>query len=192
MGEKIKYFLDRLKASSFWKVLLSIQKLILFITTCVMVGILGVVVLFRYALKLDFFGFDEIVMISAFWMYFIGSSYAMEKREHVRADILERILPLKGKKTLRIISGTIQTLVAIEAMRLSISYIINGFKIWPTTSAWNLPMVTSMAAVTVGFVLMAFYVIVQFLEEITTPASDLVCEEVSGSVSDLAEESGGI
>lgn len=192
MGEKIKYFLDRLKASSFWKVLLSIQKLTLFITTCVMVGILGVVVLFRYALKLDFFGFDEIVMISAFWMYFIGSSYAMEKREHVRADILERILPLKGKKTLRIISGTIQTLVAIEAMRLSISYIINGFKIWPTTSAWNLPMVTSMAAVTVGFVLMAFYVIVQFLEEITTPASDLVCEEVSGSVSDLAEESGGI
>lgn len=192
MGEKIKYFLDRLKASSFWKVLLSIQKLTLFITTCVMVGILGVVVLFRYALKFDFFGFDEIVMISAFWMYFIGSSYAMEKREHVRADILERILPLKGKKTLRIISGTIQTLVAIEAMRLSISYIINGFKIWPTTSAWNLPMVTSMAAVTVGFVLMAFYVIVQFLEEITTPASDLVCEEVSGSVSDLAEESGGI
>ncbi len=192
MGEKIKYFLDRLKASSFWKVLLSIQKLTLFITTCVMVGILGVVVLFRYALKFDFFGFDEIVMISAFWMYFIGSSYAMEKREHVRADILERILPLKGKKTLRIISGMIQTLVAIEAMRLSISYIINGFKIWPTTSAWNLPMVTSMAAVTVGFVLMAFYVIVQFLEEITTPASDLVCEEVSGSVSDLAEESGGI
>ena len=118
MGEKIKYFLDRLKASSFWKVLLSIQKLTLFITTCVMVGILGVVVLFRYALKLDFFGFDEIVMISAFWMYFIGSSYAMEKREHVRADILERILPLKGKKTLRIISGMIQTLVAIEAMRL--------------------------------------------------------------------------
>ena len=53
-------------------------------------------------------------------------------------------------------------------------------------------MVTSMAAVTVGFVLMAFYVIVQFLEEITTPASDLVCEEVSGSVTDLAEESGGI
>lgn len=192
MGEKIKYFLDRLKASSFWKVLLSIQKLILFITTCVMVGILGVVVLFRYALKFDFFGFDEIVMISAFWMYFIGSSYAMEKREHVRADILERILPVKGKKTLRIISGMIQTLVAIEAMRLSISYIINGFKIWPTTSAWNLPMVTSMAAVTVGFVLMAFYVIVQFLEEITTPASDLVCEEVSGAVSDLAEESGGI
>lgn len=192
MGEKIKYFLDRLKASSFWKVLLSIQKLTLFITTCVMVGILGVVVLFRYALNFDFFGFDEIVMISAFWMYFIGSSYAMEKREHVRADILERILPLKGKKTLRIISGMIQTLVAIEAMRLSISYIINGFKIWPTTSAWNLPMVTSMAAVTVGFVLMAFYVIVQFLEEITTPASDLVCEEVSGSVSDLAEESGGI
>lgn len=192
MEEKIKYFLDILKASAFWKVLLSIQKLTLFITTCVMVGILGVVVLFRYALKLDFFGFDEIVMISAFWMYFIGSSYAMEKREHVRADILERILPLKGKKILRIISGLIQTLVAIEAMRLSISYIINGFKIWPTTSAWNLPMVTSMAAVTVGFVLMAFYVIVQFFEEITTPASDLVCEEVSASVSDLAEESGGI
>lgn len=192
MGEKIKYFLDQLKASSFWKVLLSIQKLTLFITTCVMVGILGLVVLFRYIFKLDFFGFDEIVMISAFWMYFIGSSYAMEKREHVRADILERILPPKGKKTLRIFAGLIQTLVAIETMHLSISYIINGFKVWPTTSAWNLPMVTSMAAVTVGFVLMAFYVIVQFFEELTTPVPALVCEKVAASVSDLAKESGGI
>ena len=145
-----------------------------------MVVILGVVVLFRYAIKLDFFGFDEIVMISAFWMYFIGSSYAMEKREHVRADIIERILPPKGKKTLRIIAGLIQTIVAIEAMRLSISYIINGFKVWPTTSAWNLPFVTSMSAVTVGFVLMAFYVTVQFFEEIATPTSD------------LAKESGGL
>ena len=134
-----------------------------------MVGILGVVVSFRYVLKLDFFGYDEIVMISAFWMYFIGSSYAMEKREHVRADILERILPPRGKKNLRIIAGFAQTVVAIEATRLSVSYILNGFKIWPTTSAWNLPLVTSMSAVTVGFVLMAFYVIVQFLEELTTP-----------------------
>ena len=145
-----------------------------------MVGILGLVVLFRYVLKWDLFGFDEIVMISAFWMYFIGSSYAMEKREHVRADIIERILPPKGKKGLRIIAGLIQTIVAIEAMRLSISYIINGFKVWPTTSAWNLPFVTSMSTVTVGFVLMAFYVAVQFFEEIATPTSD------------LAKESGGL
>ena len=172
--------------------LLIVQKFTLFITTCVMIGVLGVVVLFRYVFKLDFFGYDEIVMISAFWMYFIGSSYAMEKREHVRADILERILPPKGKKILRIIAGLIQTLVAIETMRLSISYITNGFQIWPTTSAWNLPLVTSMSAVTVGFVIMTFYVIVQFFEEITTPASDLVCEKVSTLVSDLAEESGGI
>ena len=192
MRQKVKCVLDKLKASSFWKMLLIVQKFTLFITTCVMVGILGVVVLFRYLFKLDFFGYDEIVMISAFWMYFIGSSYAMEKREHVRADILERILPPKGKKILRIIAGLIQTLVAIETMRLSISYITNGFQIWPTTSAWNLPLVTSMSAVTVGFVIMTFYVIVQFFEEITTPASDLVCEKVSTLVSDLAEESGGI
>jgi len=192
MGQKVKCVLDKLKASSLWKMLLIVQKFTLFITTCVMVGILGVVVLFRYVFKLDFFGYDEIVMISAFWMYFIGSSYAMEKREHVRADILERILPPKGKKILRIIASLIQTLVAIETMRLSISYITNGFQIWPTTSAWNLPLVTSMSAVTVGFVIMTFYVIVQFFEEITTPASDLVCEKVSTLVSDLAEESGGI
>ena len=79
MGQKVKCVLDKLKASSLWKMLLIVQKFTLFITTCVMVGILGVVVLFRYVFKLDFFGYDEIVMISAFWMYFIGSSYAMEK-----------------------------------------------------------------------------------------------------------------
>jgi len=173
MKENIKIYLNILKNSIFWRILITIQKFILFVTTCVMVGVLGVVVLFRYALRLDFFGYDEIVMISAFWMYFIGSSYAMEKREHVRADILERILPPKGKKILRIVASFTQTLVAIETMHLSIAYIINGFRIWPTTSAWNIPLVTSMSAVTVGFVLMALYVTVQFFEEITTPISGL-------------------
>jgi len=172
MKENIQFCLNILRDSTFWKTLLAVQKLILFVTTCVMVGVLGVVVLFRYTLRLDFFGYDEIVMISAFWMYFIGSAYAMEKREHVRADILERILPPKGKKILRIIASFTQTLVAIEAMHLSIAYIINGFHIWPTTSAWNLPLVTSMSAVTVGFVLMAFYVTVQLFEEIITPISE--------------------
>ncbi|MDO5115505.1 MAG: TRAP transporter small permease subunit [Synergistaceae bacterium] len=177
MLKTIRDCLDRLKASLFWGWLLKIQELILFITSCVMIGILGAVVICRYVLRVDLFGYDEIVMISAFWMYFIGSSYAMEKHEHVRADILERILPPKGKKALRIFASLLQSLVAIETLNLSVAYIVNGVKIWPTTSAWGLPLMTSMSAVTVGFVVMAFYVVVQFLEEITTPLPDAAAEK---------------
>lgn len=129
-----------------------------------MVTILGAVVVCRYVLHVDLFGFDEIVMISAFWMYFIGSSYAMERKEHVRVDLLERVLPALGKKWLRIFADFVQSLVALECTRLSILYCINGIKIWPTTSAWGLPLMTSMSAVTVGFTIMAFYVVIQFLE----------------------------
>lgn len=165
-SEEIVYRLIQLKRSSPWQLLLRIQEYILFITTCAMVTILGLVVVCRYVLRVDFFGFDEIVMISAFWMYFIGSSYAMEKREHVKVDLLDRMLPLRGQRILRIFADVVQVLVALETMRLSIAYIINGINIWPTTSAWGIPLITSMCAVTVGFVLMAFYVVVQLLEDI--------------------------
>lgn len=179
MKNALIIFLQKLKNSFIWKLLLQFQKLILFTTSCVMVGVLGAVVLCRYVIHTDLFGYDEIVMISAFWMYFIGSSYAMEKREHVRADILERILPPIGIKWLHIISSILQTLIALETARLSIDYMINGFKIWPTTSAWGLPLITSMSAVTIGMVIMAFYVVVQLLEELTgtAPAVGITSEE---------------
>lgn len=173
MRDTIRLQLDRLTNSFFWNALLSVQRFVLFLTTSVMVGILGMVVFRRYALDTDFFGYGEIVMISAFWMYFIGSSYAMEKKEHVRADILERILPLKGKKVLRIIADIIQTLVALELLRLSILYMINGFKIWPKTSAWNIPLMTSMSSITVGVAIMTLYVIVQLLTELVEPLDAL-------------------
>ena len=172
MQRTVRHCLDKLRASLFWWGLLKVQEIILFLTSCMMIGILGAVVVCRYVLRVDLFGYDEIVMISAFWMYFIGSSYAMEKREHVRADILERLLPPRGKRYLRIFANLLQSLVAIETVHLSVAYVINGFKIWPTTSAWGLPLMTSMSAVTAGFVLMALYVIVQFLEEITTPVNE--------------------
>ena len=159
-------FLNWLQKNWLYQALLRVQEFILFLTSCVMVGVLGVVVACRYVSHTDVFGYDEIVMISAFWMYFIGSSYAMQRGEHVRADIIERMLKPGPKRIFRIVSGIAQTLIALETARLSILYIINGIMIWPTTSAWGLPMMTSMSAVTVGFVLMAFYVVIQLLQEI--------------------------
>lgn len=173
MRDTIRSHLDKLTNSFFWKALLTAQKIVLFLTTSVMVGILGMVVFRRYILDTDFFGYGEIVMISAFWMYFIGSSYAMEKREHVRADVIERILQPKGKKILRIVADIIQTLVALELFRLSVMYMINGFKIWPKTSAWHIPIMTSMSAITVGVAIMTLYVVVQLVTELVEPVDAL-------------------
>jgi len=46
-------------------------------TSIIMLSILGTVIFARYVLHADVFGYDEIVLIDSFWMYFIGASYAM-------------------------------------------------------------------------------------------------------------------
>lgn len=166
---RISQAVVKLTLSGFWKALLRVQRAILFLTTTVMVGVLGVVVLCRYILREDFFGYDEIVLISAFWMYFIGSSYAMEKREHVRADIVERFLPPKGKRRLRAVAGVFQTGLALYVAVLSIKFLISAVEIWPMSSAWEIPLVAPMSAVTAGFVGMAFYVFVQLLSDAFVP-----------------------
>lgn len=64
-------------------------------TSIIMLSILGIVVFARYGLNADVFGYDEIVLVDSFWMYFIGASYAMYEGSHVKADILARLFSIR-------------------------------------------------------------------------------------------------
>ncbi|PKL01653.1 MAG: hypothetical protein CVV55_08465, partial [Synergistetes bacterium HGW-Synergistetes-2] len=77
-------FVETVRSSLVWKFLLKLQKALLVLSSCFVVLIMCVAVLLRYVFKTDLFGIEEIVVIAAFWLYFIGSSYGVYDKSHVK------------------------------------------------------------------------------------------------------------
>lgn len=130
------------------------------LTSLVMLMILGAVVVARYVFHMDIFGYDEIVLVDSFWMYFIGASYAMYEGGHIKADILSSLLKPRKRALMKVVAGIFQTLVNIIFNVFAYNLIVRSIKIWPVTSSWNIPFLIPQMALFLGFTLMSFYLII--------------------------------
>ena len=46
----------------------------------------------RYVLRTDFYGSEELILVAAFWMYFIGSAMAAKHNTQIKAEMLEMFI----------------------------------------------------------------------------------------------------
>lgn len=158
-------FVVRIKNSLFWKALLRIQVVLLFCLSLSVLAVIGLVVLMRYVFHSDIFAFDEIVLILAYWMYFLGSAYALYEGTHVKADILENLLSERAKRGLRVLVGLIQVGLGVIYIAWAWEMIVYSWTEMPRTSAWGIPIALPQTSIFIGFVLMTFYSVVYCLED---------------------------
>lgn len=150
-------YIDAMESSRFYKILLQAQKAVMFATNVVLILVLGIVVLCRHVLHVDFFGFDEIILLAAFWMYFIGSSYAMQEKTHIKADILANVMSPFANRLAKVLSGIVQTAISAFLIVMSFNLVMRSMVAKAVTSAWNIPFYVPQMAILVGFALMTFY-----------------------------------
>ena len=159
---------DRIMQSKFWNLLLFVQRKVLLATSLIMIGILVGVVVMRYVLHADFFGYDELALVDSFWMYFIGASYAMYQKSHVKADIFANLFHKTGQLRLRIVSGFMQIALQLVFDVLAFNMIMRSLTTWPTTSSWRIPFIFPQLSIFIGFLLMTFYLVVYTWKDIDT------------------------
>lgn len=160
------YLEERIQQSNFWKNLLKIQRFIM-VTSIVMVLIVfAVVVLARYIFHFNVIGYDEIVLVGACWMYFIGGSYAMSEESHIRADILNLFLSPQKTLVLKIFTTSIQVICGVILVYLSFDMLSFDFQSKPTTIDWGIPLYLPRLSILVGFILMTFYSLVYLMRDI--------------------------
>lgn len=159
------YFEERIQQSLFWKILLKLQKLILILATLVVIFVLGGVVVARYILNVNFMGYDEIILVAAFWMYFIGSSHASYEESHVAVNIVEEYLSPKKALIIAIFSKIMQFLLGIPLIYLSYEMLVWDIEFVPATSDWNIPLLIPQAGIMAGFVIMTFYSFIYILRD---------------------------
>lgn len=165
-----------------YEFLLKIERVMLVVTSLVVVGIICVAVFMRYVLHMDLFAYDELVMIAAFWLYFIGAAYGSYEDSHIKADIVQISLAPKHPKIAAIIGLVAKGLEVVFSLSIASwgwSLMAWQLKFMGHTMGWGIPIAVPQGAIVVGFSLMSFYAVVHFIKALNAlRTGDFQGEEV--------------
>jgi len=154
------------KKSAAWAFLVRIQEWLLTLTSVFVVLIMCVEVFLRYVLKSDLFGLEEIVVIAAFWLYFMGSSYGVYEKSHVKADIIPQMLKPRHRALLSVAVRFTMAALCILYSIWAVDMVTYSITWMPKTTGLRIPIFISQSSILVGYSLMALYSIVYFFEDL--------------------------
>ena len=150
----------------FWKGLLLFQRVIMAITSIMVVGLISYGAAIRYTFEKDFYGVEDIVLLVAFWMYFIGGSYGSFRKTHISAEVIPNyIRNKKAKSFVRLVVSVCTTLLCFALTFWGFLLILWNLELMPTTPALGIPVVCSQGAIFLGLLLMSFYTAVYTIED---------------------------
>ena len=155
----------KIRSNPAWKALLKLQEIILVACGALCCLIFVVEVFMRYVLTKDFFGFEEFVLLFAMWMYFVGGSYAMYKKEHISAEMIGLVLKGRTLDSARVIVSWITFIIAAVFAVWGVDFFLYALEKPAFTTVWKMPRLVSQSALTVGYVLMSVYGLFYALED---------------------------
>src|SRR5690625_1100154 len=149
-----------------WDLALKFQKIVMIIASFLIIIGIAATVLLRYVVKMDLFGIEELIIIPAIWLYFMGASYASYEKSHISADIISSYV--KNGKLLsffNIIKGILSFIIVSVVSYWSFQFLIWGISSEGKTPVWEIPMYVSILAVFIGFLLMFIYSIFHLIQD---------------------------
>lgn len=123
-----------------------------FISVTVILVIVNVFL--RYFVKIQFSWIEEASVGCFIWTVYLGATAGYRKKNLIGVDALTKILPLQGKKILRIVTDILMVVLTSIMAYLSFEYTMGSEKI---TSALEISYVYINSSLVISFTLMAFY-----------------------------------
>ncbi len=142
----------------FWKALHQTVKWLMIIGSVASTACMVYAVVKRYCFAGNFYGSDEIIMLFAFWLYFMGAVYGSYENSHIKADLLNvYIKNMRVKDGIAILAQVctvvVNTIILIWAVRFFSTEVAK----WGLSTSLKIPLVIPKSAVFFGFLLMEFY-----------------------------------
>lgn len=115
-------------------------------------------VICRYVMHVTFNGYDEIVIILALWLYYVGGLYGSYEDCHIKADVLSIMITDESKlKLFDIIQKLITLVVSVVLAMWSLEYLKFCLKMGGETAILGIPMLVSRFALVFGYVMPVIY-----------------------------------
>ncbi len=158
-----------LQDTGFWKLLLKLTRIV--IVVCNMMSTLTIIaaVFMRYILGSNFYGSDEIILLFAFWLYFIGAAHGSYENSHIKADLMKMYIKnMRIKDAIGLLAEfatlAVNTVVLVWAAQMLIFSLEKN----PLTTSLKIPISISHSAIFLGMLLMEFYHGYYFFRNIRT------------------------
>ncbi len=163
---KMVKLLEGFRNSFVWKALVRFQETLLVLTSIFVVLIMCTEVVLRYIFHTDFFGIEEVVVVAAFWLYFIGSAYGVYEKSHVKADIIPQLLSKPAQARLAVVISFTMSSLSIVFSWWAVGMVSYAIEWMPRTTGLRIPIFISQGSILVGYLLMSLYSVVHFLEDL--------------------------
>lgn len=138
----------------------------------------------RYVFHTDMYGMEEVVVMVAFWLYFMANSYAVYEKSHVKADILPSMLGGRAQNYIKPVLYALMFFASILYSIWSFDTVQFSYIEKPITMALQIPFWIGHLSIFVGFVLSAFYSGVYFIQSLMEAIKTLKDKDYSSGVNE--------
>ena len=109
---------------------------------------------------------EEVSLLMIVWFIFIGCSVAARENAHISMEILDNVLPGKGKKITNIIINLINMIFCTVLLYAGISMVNNAIQLNSMATSIPMPLWIAYASVPVGMGLMLIQYIFKLVESV--------------------------
>lgn len=150
-----------------WKALIVIQKAIMVVTGIATLMIMSSAMLLRWLFNTDFKGFEEILVMFAFWSYMIGASYGSYQKNQITADILDIYLKEgRIKASIHVFRSLLTVILSSVITVWAIEFVSWGIRMKTKTPVCRLPMVWGQSSLLIGLILITAYNLFYFYDDV--------------------------
>jgi TRAP-type C4-dicarboxylate transport system permease small subunit len=160
--------MKRIEEFSAWRLIIKLLRVILIFCSASAILCIVTSVLTRYILKTSMFGVEEIILLVAMWLYFIGGVYGSYKDNHITADVLSTYVKSeKTKRILRIFVTGLCLVISIILAVWGIIYINWSLQVGGATVGLQIPMIFLRLPLCIGFIMMCLFNVYHLVNVIT-------------------------
>ena len=151
--------LKPIEETGLWKVIVHFMEIMLFLMSAALATMVFITVPVRYIMKSSIFGIEEVIMMMAIWIYYLGAAYGSYEQSHINADILLHFV--KNPKASKIIA-IIKQVIAIVVFGAFGYWCIAKYLAWTIQSGGqsmqlHIPNWLPISMMAISFVLMTLY-----------------------------------
>ncbi|MDR1321880.1 MAG: TRAP transporter small permease [Gracilibacteraceae bacterium] len=141
-----------------WNALLFLQRFTLVISGIAVILLVFVTVLLRYFFRYSFMGMEEIIMVFAVLLYFIGSGYGSYEENQITADLSSMFI--KNRKALlllKVARGAAETALMSVSVYLAVRLVVRTAAIGKATLTLHISFALIYGIILAGLALMTLY-----------------------------------
>src|SRR5699024_2608749 len=143
------------------------EKVFLILSSVLILLFVCATVFMRYLFKVDLYGFGEVVLLIAVWMYFIGASHGTFTKSHVNIDIVDLLIQNQNIRSgIKILSSLIVFLLCVIFSLWSFDQFLSGIESGEKSLVLRIPMYVPESSLFVGFLLMSLHSLINLIKDI--------------------------